>query len=272
MAVTRVGRITPGDYNGGGADPAKLKDFVAERRKDGVYLSVYGFGRGNYNDVMMQTLAQNGNGTAGYVDGIREARKLFQQDLARGFVPVADDVKIQVEFNPAAVKEYRLIGYETRMLARQDFNNDQVDAGEVGAGAAVTALYEIAPVGARRSVDPLRYQPETPPAAAPGQELAFLKIRYKRPGEARSELLSRPITPKDQAPTLAAAPAATRWAVAVAGFGQLLRKDPWLERGFSWPQIAGLAQGAATPDHIGLRSEFIDLVEEAAQATAINER
>jgi Ca-activated chloride channel family protein len=271
-AVNRIVLMPAGDFNVGVADPAKLKDFVAERRKDGVYLSVYGFGRGNYNDVMMQTLAQNGNGTAGYVDGIREARKFFQQDLARGFVPVADDVKIQVEFNPAAVKEYRLIGYETRMLARQDFNNDQVDAGEVGAGAAVTALYEIAPAGARRSVDPLRYQPETPPAAAPGQELAFLKIRYKRPGEARSQLLSRPITPKDQAPTLAAAPAATRWAVAVAGFGQLLRKDPWLERGFSWPQIAGLAQGATTPDHIGLRSEFIDLVEEAAQATAINER
>lgn len=187
-------------------------------------------------------------------------------------MPVADDVKIQVEFNPATVKEYRLIGYETRMLAREDFDNDRVDAGEVGAGATVTALYEIAPVGARRSVDPLRYQQEAPAASLGSGELAFLKVRYKRPGEAQSQLLSRPIAPKDQAPTLAAAPAATRWAVAVAGFGQLLRKDPWLERGFSWPQVADLARGAATPDHLGLRSEFIELVADASQATALNER
>src|SRR5690606_34535871 len=118
--------------NVGVADPAKLKDLVAQRRKDGIYLSVYGFGRGNYNDVMMQTLAQNGNGTAAYIDSLNEARKLLRDDFSSSLFPIADDVKIQVEFNPAAVSEYRLIGYETRMLAREDFNNDQVDAGEVG--------------------------------------------------------------------------------------------------------------------------------------------
>jgi len=126
-----------------------MEDFVAEKRRSGVYLSVYGFGRGNYNDQMMQTLAQNGNGTAAYIDTLAEARRLFLRDLPAAMFPIAQDVKIQVEFNPARVSEYRLIGYETRLLNREDFNNDQVDAGEVGSGASVTALYEITPAGAR---------------------------------------------------------------------------------------------------------------------------
>jgi len=133
-AVNRVILVTDGDFNVGIADPARLKDFVTDQRKTGVYLSVYGFGRGNYNDAMMQALAQNGNGTAAYVDSLQEARKLFRTDFTSTMFPIADDVKIQVEFNPAQVSEYRLIGYETRMLAREDFNNDQVDAVEVGAG------------------------------------------------------------------------------------------------------------------------------------------
>src|SRR5258706_12256759 len=157
-AVNRLILMTAGAFNVGASDPEKLKDFVSEKRKTGVYLSVYGYGRGNYNDVMMQNLAQNGNGTAAYVDSLQEARKLLRTDFASQVFPIADDVKIQVEFNPAAVSEYRLIGYETRMLNREDFNNDRVDAGEVGAGAAVTALYEVTPAGGRASSDPLRYQ------------------------------------------------------------------------------------------------------------------
>ena len=146
-AVNRVILMTDGDFNVGIADPEKLEDFVAEKRKTGVYLSVYGFGRGNYNDVMMQTLSQTGNGIAAYIDTLQEARKLFRDDFSGSLFPIADDVKIQVEFNPGRVAEYRLIGYETRLLNREDFNNDQVDAGEIGAGASVTALYEITPVG-----------------------------------------------------------------------------------------------------------------------------
>jgi Ca-activated chloride channel family protein len=143
--------------------------------------------------------------------------------------PIANDVKIQVEFNPATVAEYRLLGYETRMLAREDFNNDQVDAGEVGSGASVTALYEITPNGSQRSVDPLRYGTAATPSSMTGPKLAFLKIRYKLPGSATSRLMNRPITEADAVRTLAAAPQATRWAISVAGFGQKLRRDAHLD-------------------------------------------
>ena len=264
-AVNRVVLMTDGDFNVGIADPARLEDFVAERRKDGVYLSVYGFGRGNYNDTMMQTLAQNGNGTATYIDGLSEARRLFRDDLPRSFFPIADDVKIQVEFNPAAVVEYRLIGYETRLLNREDFNNDQVDAGEVGSGASVTALYEITPVGARPSTDPLRYQ--TPVrSGGPTGELAFLKIRYKPPGQGRSLLISRPITARDRSADLDGAPEATRWAVAVAGFGQILRQDAWVARDFGLDDVERLVQSARGSDPDGERAEFLTLVRAAEGA------
>ena len=268
-AVNRVILLTDGDFNVGVSDPAKLKDFVADKRKSGVYLSVYGFGRGNYNDTMMQALAQNGNGTAAYIDGLQEARKLFREDFVKSLFPIADDVKVQIEFNPAQVSEYRLIGYETRMLAREDFNNDQVDAGEVGAGASVTALYEITPTGAPGSADPLRYGRPAPAPA--GGELAYLKIRYKLPGEARSHLIERPITRADAAPSLAAAPEPTRWAVAVAGFGQKLRRDPRVADGFGWNDIVSLAQTGRGADPFGERAEFVQLVRAAAEARAVNE-
>jgi len=264
-AVNRVILVTDGDFNVGVADPSKLKDFVAEKRKDGVYLSVYGYGRGNYNDTMMQALAQNGNGTAAYVDSLQEARKLFREDFTKSLFPIADDVKIQIEFNPAQVSEYRLIGYETRMLNREDFNNDQVDAGEVGAGASVTALYEITPAGATPSADPLRYGGRAP-AASPGGELAFLKIRYKLPGQGRSRLIERPITRADGVPSLPAAPEPTRWAVAVAGFGQKLKHDPRVSDAFGWDDIVTLAQGGRGADPFGERAEFVQLVRAAADA------
>jgi Ca-activated chloride channel family protein len=269
-AVNRVILVTDGDFNVGVADPAKLKDFVAEQRKTGVYLSVYGFGRGNYQDLMMQTLAQNGNGTAAYVDSLMEARKLLRTDFSRGLFPIADDVKIQVEFNPAQVVEYRLIGYETRLLNREDFNNDRVDAGEVGSGASVTALYEITPAGAAPSSDPLRYSAPKPSASATS-ELAFLKVRYKLPRAAESKLITRPIGPRDRYSSVEAAPEATRWAAAVAGYGQRLRGDPWLEDSFGWREIAGLAQRARGDDPMGERAEFVQLVRAASEAASVNE-
>jgi Ca-activated chloride channel family protein len=263
-SVNRVILVTDGDFNVGISDPSRLKDFVADQRKSGVYLSVYGFGRGNYNDTMMQALAQNGNGVAAYVDTLNEARKLLRDDFQASLFPIADDVKIQVEFNPARVAEYRLIGYETRLLNREDFNNDQVDAGDVGAGASVTALYEITPVGARPGSDPLRYGDKT--GAAPvstSGELAFLKVRYKAPGAKDSKLIERPIGAGDTYATLAAAPEATRFAVAVAAYGQKLRGDPWLDQGFGWPAITALAQGARGQDPDGLRAEFVQLTKAA---------
>jgi Ca-activated chloride channel family protein len=270
-AVNRVILLTDGDFNVGIADPAKLKDFVAQQRKTGIYLSVYGFGRGNYNDVMMQTLAQNGNGTAAYVDSLNEGRKIFRDDFGRSLFPIADDVKIQVEFNPAVVSEYRLIGYETRMLNREDFNNDRVDAGEVGSNASVTALYEITPVGATPSSDPLRYGAR--PAAAPvaGREIAYLKVRYKLPGQSTSRLIQRPIGGADVYGQVAAAPEAARWALAVAGFGQKLKGDPRLDEGFGWTQVAALAQGARGEDPFGLRAEFVQLARHAGETRSINE-
>ena len=269
-AVNRVILLTDGDFNVGVSDPSKLKDFVADKRKTGVYLSVYGFGRGNYNDTMMQALAQNGNGTAAYIDSFDEARKLFRDDFSGSLFPIADDVKIQVEFNPYQVSEYRLIGYETRMLAREDFNNDQVDAGEVGSGASVTALYEITRVGATPSSDPLRYG-SARPAAAPSAELAFLKVRYKLPGKTESVLMQRPITRADVSDSLAAAPEATRWALAVAAFGQKLRGDPWISADFGWPQVIDLAQGARGTDEFGLRAEFVKLARGAGEGKRVNE-
>jgi Ca-activated chloride channel family protein len=261
-AVNRVILMTDGDFNVGVADPSRLKDFVADQRKSGVYLSVYGFGRGNYNDTMMQALAQNGNGTAAYVDSLQEARKLLRDDFESALFPIADDVKIQVEFNPDKVSEYRLIGYETRLLNREDFNNDQVDAGEVGSGAAVTAIYEITPVGARPSSDPLRYG-ATPSPATGGGELAFLKIRYKPPGGSASKLIERPIGAGDIRASLAAAPEATRFAVAVAAYGQKLRGDPWVDASFDWNAVTALAQGARGDDPYGLRAEFVQLTRAA---------
>ena len=261
-AVNRVILRTDGYFNVGIADPSRLKDFVADQRKSGVYLSVYGFGRGNYNDTMMQALAQNGNGTAAYVDSLQEARKLLRDDFESALFPIADDVKIQVEFNPAKVSEYRLIGYETRLLNREDFNNDQVDAGEVGSGAAVTAIYEITPVGARPSSDPLRYGAKPAPAAG-GSELAFLKIRYKPPGGSASRLIERPIGAADTRPSLAAASEATRFAVAVAAYGQKLRGDPWVDEAFGWDAVTALAQGARGEDPYGLRAEFVQLTRAA---------
>jgi Ca-activated chloride channel family protein len=270
-SVNRVILLTDGDFNVGIADPEKLEDFVAEKRKTGVYLSVYGFGGGNYNDVMMQTLSQAGNGTAAYIDTMQEARKVFHDDFSGSLFPIADDVKIQVEFNPARVAEYRLIGYETRLLNREDFNNDAVDAGEVGSGVSVTALYEITPVGGPVANDPLRYQDAVVPASDTNGELAYLKIRYKLPGEGTSRLMETPIGEANRVADASAAPEATRWALAVAAYGQKLRGDPYMTPSFGWDRILGLAQGARGEDPFGIRAEFVQLVRAAETAKSVNE-
>ncbi len=270
-AVNRVIIATDGDFNVGVSDPARLEDFVARKRASGIYLSVLGFGRGNYQDALMQKLAQSGNGAAAYIDTLNEGRKVLHDQMQSALLPIADDVKIQVEFNPARVAEYRLIGYETRALKREDFANDRVDAGEIGAGASVTALYELTPPGGATLFEPLRYGPQGAPAAAgpEGQEVAFLRIRYKRPGAQDSLLIEQPIQPAAAYPTLDAAPEATRFAAAVAGYGQVLRGDPYLDKDFGLDQVIAIAAAAKGQDPFGWRSEFVQLARAAKTAKAL---
>jgi Ca-activated chloride channel family protein len=268
-AVNRVIIATDGDFNVGIADPEQLQDFVSRKRETGIYLSVFGFGGGNYNDALMQRLAQNGNGVAAYIDTVNEARRVLRDEMASNMFSIANDVKIQVEFNPNRVAEYRLIGYETRMLRREDFNNDAVDAGEIGAGHAVTAIYEITPVGGRTFTDPLRYQPGAAPAQGTANELAFLRIRYKLPGQDQSRLIERPITSADAVGSVSRASESTRWATAVAGYGQLLRGDPYLDQAFDWDDVIELAQSARGADEFGWRAEFVQLARAAQAAAAL---
>jgi len=267
-SVNRVIIGTDGDFNVGINDPEQLQDFISRKRETGIYLSVFGFGGGNYNDALMQRLAQNGNGIATYIDTVNEARRVLRDEMASNMFSIANDVKIQVEFNPARIAEYRLIGYETRMLRREDFNNDAVDAGEIGAGHAVTAIYEITPVGGPTFTEPLRYQ-DRAPAPSTASELAFLRIRYKLPGEDTSRLIERPITNADAVADIARAPESTRWAAAVAGYGQLLRGDTYLSRGFGYDDVINLAQTARGTDEFGWRAEFIQLARAAETAAAL---
>ena len=266
--VNRVMLLTDGDFNVGINDPERLEDFVSRKRETGIYLSVMGFGRGNYNDALMQKIAQTGNGTAAYVDTLNEARKLLNDDLTSNLFPIADDVKIQVEFNPAVVAEYRLIGYETRMLNREDFNNDAVDAGDIGAGASVTAIYEITRVDSdAKLIDESRYQTQPEPTGSE-DEYAFLKLRQKAPGADESELVTRPITFEDRHDSIADSPQWAQFATAVAGYGQLLRGDPYTSDEFGFDQVIELAQAAKGPDEFGYRAEFINLARLANTAAA----
>jgi Ca-activated chloride channel family protein len=263
--VNRILMFTDGDFNVGVTDNMRLEDYVAAKRETGVYLSVYGFGRGNYQDARMQAIAQAGNGTAAYVDDLNEARRLFGPAFDRGAFPIADDVKIQVEFNPARVSEYRLIGYETRLLNEADFNNDRVDAGEVGSGASVTALYEITPVGGPSQIPERRYEQNRVGVGAgdPDGEVGFVQVRYKPPGERDSRLMQRVVSNPGGGRISAQPPESTRWALAVAAFGQKLRGDPWLGDGFDWNAVLEQAQGARGEDPYGERAEFVQLVRAA---------
>ena len=261
--VNRVILATDGDFNVGISDPRELRDFVERKRQSSVYLSVLGFGEGNYNDELMQALAQNGNGNAAYIDSLSEARKVLVDEASSTLFPIANDVKIQVEFNPAVVSEYRLIGYETRLLNKDDFNNDNVDAGDIGAGHTVTALYEVTPRGSKgQLVDPLRYG-TAEQAGTPAGEYAFVKIRYKLPGEDKSRLITEPVTAADEKPDSEAG-----FAAAVAGFGQLLRGAEFT-RTFSYDDVIALATASRGSDSFGYRAEFVNLVRLAKTARAM---
>ena len=251
--VTRVILATDGDFNVGLSDPDALKDFIAKKRDGGTYLSVLGFGRGNLDDATMQALAQNGNGTAAYIDTLSEARKVLVDQLTGALFPIADDLKFQVEFNPARIAEYRLIGYETRVLNREDFNNDRVDAGDIGAGHAVTAIFEVTPVGSDAVLtDALRYQPAE--VADTSGELGFLKLRYKRPGEATSTLIETAILPSD-----APLEGEVGFAAAIAGFGSLLRGVDHLGD-WGYGDAIALANATKGDDPFGYRAEAITLM------------
>jgi len=254
----RIGRVilaTDGDFNVGLSTDDALKSFIEDRRDEGAYLSVLGFGAGNYNDALMQTLAQNGNGQAAYIDTLSEARKVLVDQLSGALYPIADDVKIQVEFNPAMVQEYRLIGYETRALAREDFNNDKVDAGEIGAGHQVTALYEITPVGSEAAeIPPLRYGDEAQEVPGLAEELGFVNLRYKNPGEQDSVLIGTPILPGDGQMDEDAG-----FAAAIAGFAQLMKDDRYLGD-WNYADAAELANATKGDDPFGYRAEAVRLI------------
>jgi len=250
--LSRVILATDGDFNVGIHDPNALKSFISEKRDTGTFLSVLGFGRGNLDDATMQSLVQNGNGQAAYIDTLSEAQKVLVDQLSGALFTIASDVKVQVEFNPATVAEYRLIGYETRALNREDFNNDRVDAGEIGAGHSVTALYEITPIGSPAQLsDPLRYGGAERPATS--DELGFLKLRYKQPGATTSQLIETPII--NEPVTWSEA----NFAVAIAGFGQLLRGGDYLGD-WSYADAIALANANRGADNFGYRTEAVQMM------------
>ncbi len=257
----RVILATDGDFNIGESSNGAMERLVEEKRQDGVFLTVMGFGMGNYKDSKMETLADKGNGNYLYIDSILEAQKALVNEFGGTLFTIAKDVKLQVEFNPARVRAYRLIGYENRMLKNEDFNNDRKDAGELGSGHTVTALYEIIPAGVESpffKVDELRYQTSMiDPGASRTNELMTVKFRYKRPDGNVSKLMSHPITDKNI--PVGQTSDNFRWAASVASFGMLLRKSEYLN-GFGEERVLQLAQGAKGKDTDGYRTEFISLV------------
>ncbi|MBW9062275.1 VWA domain-containing protein [Rhizobium herbae] len=262
--VNRIMLATDGDFNVGPSSDEELKATIEQKRKSGIFLSVLGFGRGNYNDALMQTLAQNGNGTASYIDTLAEAQKSLVEEAGSSLFPIAKDVKFQVEFNPREIAEYRLIGYETRALKREDFNNDRVDAGDIGSGHRVTAIYEITPKGSPAVLnDDLRYgvAPATQQAdpVEKSGELAFLKIRYKKPDGNTSSLITTPVTEDNAVPSLQQAGQDVRFSVAVAAFGQKLRGTDAVSA-YPYGSILNLAASAKGEDTYGYRAEFLNLV------------
>ncbi|MER8971974.1 VWA domain-containing protein [Mesorhizobium sp. M0800] len=264
--INRVMLATDGDFNVGQTDDDDLKRLIEKERKTGVFLSVFGFGRDNLNDQMMQTIAQNGNGTAAYIDTLAEAEKVLVEDASSTLFTIAKDVKIQVEFNPNKVSEYRLIGYETRALNREDFNNDRVDAGEIGSGHSVTAIYEITPKGSGgEQIDQLRYGQASVNngGVANADEYAFVKIRYKLPNEDTSKLITTPVTSANEVASFDQASTDQRFSIAVAAFGQKLRDEDATAK-FGYDKIMEIATAARGADPFGYRSEFLSLVRLAS--------
>jgi Ca-activated chloride channel homolog len=254
--VNRVILATDGDFNVGVSDTKALIAMVEHERDSGITLTTLGFGEGNYNEAMMEQIADHGNGNYSYIDSALEARKVLGDEMSSTLFTIAKDVKIQVEFNPAQVSQYRLLGYENRALREEDFNNDQVDAGDIGAGHQVTAIYEIVPAGAAGWIAPRRYDAAAgdKPAAMRGGELAFVKLRYKLPGGTTSRLIEQPVPAS--ALYLKRAPSADfRFAAAVAAYGQKLRGDPLMGQ-FDWAGVRALAG----EQRDFWRAEFLKLV------------
>jgi Ca-activated chloride channel family protein len=258
----RVILCTDGDFNVGQSSDGALVSLIEERRKEGSFLTILGFGMGNYKDSKMEKLAGAGNGNYGYIDDLLEARKMLVKEMGGTLVTVAKDVKLQVEFNPARVQAYRLLGYEDRLLRDEDFSNDVKDAGDIGAGHTVTALYEIVPSGAPLDVTlpevaALRYQRVTG-SDSPRNELLHVALRYKAPDGDKSTLITHPVSAERTRPS-----EAMRFASAVAGFGMLLRQSP-NAGSLTWPQMLALARGAKGSDEDGYRADFIRMGEMAA--------
>ena len=271
--INRVMLATDGDFNVGTTDIDALQRLVEAKRQTGVALSVLGFGSGNLNDHLMQKIAQIGDGNAAYIDSMHEARKVLVDEMGATLNTIAKDVKIQVEFNPAKVAAYRLIGYETRHLNREDFNNDKVDAGEVGEGHAVTALYELTMVGSENQiVDPLRYGVEDVQQSSPreigSEELAFVKLRYKPRDGGVSKMMGLAVVEGDMHAQIDRTSEVYRFSAAVAWLGQLLRGQSQLADG-SYTQLIELAQNARGADLHGYRAEFVTLVQTAAQLSPL---
>lgn len=256
--INRILLATDGDFNVGVSDFDSLKAMAAEKRRSGVSLTTLGFGVDNYNERLMEQLADAGDGNYAYIDNLREARKVLVEQLSSTLAVLAKNVKLQLEFNPAQVSEYRLLGYENRALKREDFNNDQVDAGEIGSGHTVTALYEIVPEGQKGWLEPLRYQAEAKPAGK-GDELAWLRVRWQKPEGGPSQLVERPIA-SSGASDLARASDDLRFAAAVAAFAQQLDGARYTG-GFDLGDTLALARSARGEDPFGLRGEFLQLVE-----------
>lgn len=267
--INRVILATDGDFNVGMSDVEALKDLIKVKRESGISLTTLGFGTGNYNDQLMEQLADTGNGNYAYIDNINEARKVLVDERNSTLQTVAKDVKIQIEFNPNVVAEYRLIGYENRALAREDFNNDRVDAGEIGAGHTVTAIYEIALLDSESlRVDPLRYDRENSSTNDNIEELAYLKLRYKEPNADVSLLLERALLVADIQENIDNTSENYRFSAAVAGLAHLLRGSDQTSI-LDYDTVLDLAQSARGDDEFGYRSEFIQLVRNA-QALSLN--
>ncbi len=258
----RVILATDGDFNVGVSSDAEMVRLVEEKRDQGTFLTVLGFGTGNLKDSKMEQIADHGNGNFAYIDSALEAKKVLVNEMGGTLLTIAKDVKLQVEFNPAKVAAYRLIGYENRLLAAEDFADDTKDAGELGAGHSVTALYEVIPVGVDspvevRGLDSLRYQAPSPPTGTASPELLFVKLRYKDPAGGASRLLETPVLDRAKTPS-----EDFRFATAVAAWGMLLRDSEYCS-GFTLSQVADLARNALGEDRDGYRSEFVRLLETA---------
>ena len=253
--INRILMMTDGDFNVGVSDVDEMLDIIRRERDSGVSLSTFGFGEDNLNDHMMEQVADNGNGNYSYIDSLSEAKKALVDEMSATFNTVAKDVKVQVEFNPHTVKEWRLIGYENRVLAKEDFNNDKVDAGELGAGKSVVALFEITPVGQQGWLDDSRYQAYPINHTGKNTELGFLKLRYKAPNSNISTLLTLPISNQTQQPSSELA-----FALSVASFGETLKQSKYLGN-WQLNDSKRLAQANIGNDPQGIRREFVKLIE-----------